>query len=168
MPTLPVTPAYNTTVDASVVRANQVLSLQCILSVHVKFIRRQLFWPVIFLCRTAIKRKRGGVIPRMHVRLCRTASRTCVLRSVLHRHVGRLVCPRRLTTPRTTRPSTLVAGSCVRASLQHGGQLARPHRFKTPRPSHLSAPTVDPPVIDVSFTVVIINSAVDNFWHDIM
>ena len=35
MPTLPVTPAYNTTVDASVVRANQVLSLQCILSVHV-------------------------------------------------------------------------------------------------------------------------------------
>ena len=69
--------------------------------------------------------------------------------------------------PQTTRPSALAAGSCVRAGLQRGGQLARPHRLTTPRPAHLSAPVADSAVIDFSFTVMIINSAVDNFWLDI-
>ena len=36
-----------------------------------------------------------------------------------------------------------------------------------PRPAHLSAPAADSAVIDFSFTVMIINSAVDNFWPDI-
>ena len=37
-------------------------------------------------------------------------------------------------------------------------------RLTTPRPAHLSAPAADSTVIDLSCTVVIINSAVDNFW----
>ena len=84
--------------------------------------------------------------------------------SGLHQCAGRLARPHHLTTPRTTRPSALATGSCVRASLQRGGQLARPHRFTTPRPVHPSARMADSSMIDVSFTVVIINSAVDIFW----
>ena len=76
---------------------------------------------------------------------------------------GRLSRPHRLTTPRTTRPSVLAAGSRVRAGLQRGGQLTCPYRFTAPRPTHLSARAADSLVIDFSFTMVIINSAVDNF-----
>ena len=58
----------------------------------------------------------------------------------------------RLTTPRTTRPSALAAGSRVRAGLQRAGQLARPHRLTTPRPTHLPAPVADSPVSDFNVT----------------
>ena len=53
---------------------------------------------------------------------------------------GPLSRPHRLTTPRTTRPSTLAAGSRVRTSLQQGGQLTRPHRLTMPQPTHLFMP----------------------------
>ena len=45
--------------------------------------------------------------------------------------------------------------------------LARPRWLTTPRPAHLSAPTADSVMINFSFTVMIINSAVDNFWPNI-
>ena len=47
-----------------------------------------------------------------------------------------------------------------RTGLQRRGRLSRPHRFKMPRPTDLSAPAADSTVIDSSFTMVIINSAV--------
>ena len=64
-------------------------------------------------------------------------------------------------------PDERTAGSCIRTGLQRGRQLAHPHRFTTSRPIHLFAPTADSAVTDFSFTGVIINSAVDNFWPDI-
>jgi hypothetical protein len=80
---------------------------------------------------------------------------------------GRLARPRRLTTPRTTLPSALAAGSRVRTGLQRGGQLARPHWFTMPRPTHLSTSVADSLVIGFNFTIVIINSSADNFWLNI-
>ena len=70
-------------------------------------------------------------------------------------------------TQRTPAPAyNVVTVSRDRTGLQRRGRLSHPHRFKMLRSTHLSAPTDDPPVIDFNFTVVIINSAVDNFWHD--
>ena len=65
---------------------------------------------------------------------------------------------------RVTLPDERTAGSRIRTGLQGGGQLARPHRPIISRLTHLSVPTADSGVIDFSFTGVIINSAVDNFW----
>ena len=80
------------------------------------------------------------------------------------------------------------AESPVRAALQRHGRLARPPLppvhvsapvynakdnllvctvVQTLRPIHPSARMADSPVIDFSFTVVIINSAVDIFWLNI-
>ena len=81
--------------------------------------KEQLLCPVTFLHRTIVY----AIIPRMHVRLCRAASRTRVSRSGLHQRAGRLARPHHLTTPRTTRPSALAAGSRVRTGLQRRGRL---------------------------------------------
>ena len=70
-------------------------------------------------------------------------------------------------TPWTIRPPAHAAGSCVRASLQHGGCLAHLHRLIMSRLTHLPAAADDSDMIDLNFTMVIINSAVDNYWHDI-
>ena len=64
---------------------------------------------------------------------------------------------------RVTLPDERTAGSHICTSLQCGGQLARPHRPIISRLTHLSAPTADSPMINFRFTIVIINSAVDNF-----
>ena len=45
--------------------------------------------------------------------------------------------------------------------------LVRSRRLTMPRPAHLFSPTADSAVIDFSFTMVIINSAVDDFWFNI-
>ena len=99
---------------------------------------------------TAIKRKRGGITPRRHVRLCRAALRTRVSRSSLHqtrrptrpsapsynatddspvRPRGRFTCPRRLTTPWLTRCprrlTNVAADSPVRIGLPRRGRFTR-------------------------------------------
>ena len=70
------------------------------------------------------------------------------------------------------------ADSHVCAGLQCDGRLTRPPPWPTRRPSGLlllrltrpTAPAYDAtagsPVINFSFTAVIINSAVDNYWPD--
>ena len=70
-------------------------------------------------------------------------------------------------TPWATRPPAHAAGSCVRASLQHGGCHAHLHRLIMSRLTHLPAAAADSDMIDLNFTMVIINSVVDNYWHDI-
>ena len=85
----------------------------------------------------------------------------------LHQRAGRLARPHRLTTPRTNRPSALAAGSRVHAGLRRGEQFARPHRRTTLRPTHPFAPSGDSSMVDFSFTMVTINSMVDNFWPNI-
>ena len=52
--------------------------------------------------------------------------------------------------------------SPVRAVYRTYDWLAPPNRFTTPRMAHLSAPAADSPMIDFSFIMVVINSAVDN------
>ena len=60
-----------------------------------------------------------------------------------------------------------VVDSPVRAAYRACNSLARPCWLIAPRPAHLSAPAANSDVIDFSFTVVIVNSAVDNFWPNI-
>ena len=73
-----------------------------------------------------------------------------------------------VVTQRTPAPAyNVVAVSRGRIGLQRRGRLSCPHRFKTPRPTDLSTPAANSDVIDFSFTMVIINSTVDNFWPDI-
>ena len=61
--------------------------------------------------------------------------------------------------PRLTRPSVPVYNT--------GEDFPRPHRLTTPRPIHLSTRRADSPMIDFSFTMVIIDSTVDIFWPNI-
>ena len=86
-----------------------------------------------------------------------------------------LQCHGRLARPPSRPAHTSATG------LQCDGQLTRPPPRPTRRPrrlpllrltrptapAHLSAPAADSAVIGFSFTVMIINSAVDNFWPDI-
>ena len=66
-----------------------------------------------------------------------------------------------IVTQRTPAPVyNPLAVSRDRTSLQRRGRFSRPHRFKTPRLKNLSAPAADSVVIDFSFTMVIIHSAV--------
>ena len=65
---------------------------------------------------------------------------------------------------RVTLPDEHTTGSRIRTGLQCGGQIARPHRPIISRLTHLSAPTADSPMIYFRFTMVIINSVVDNYW----
>ena len=78
--------------------------------------------------------------------------------------LGHLPRSRRLTTPWPSFATAPVYNALAvfydHAGSQQGGQLARPHRLTTPRPTHLSAPAAGSAVIDFSFTMVIINSAV--------
>ena len=64
-------------------------------------------------------------------------------------------------------PSASLTGSRVHAGLQWGGQLAHPHRLTLSRPTHLSVPAADSAMVDFSFTMKIINSAVDNYWPNV-
>ena len=60
----------------------------------------------------------------------------------------------------TTAPAySVVVVSRDRTGLQRRGRFSRPHRFKTPRPTDLSVPAAGSAVIDLSFTIVIINFA---------
>ena len=68
---------------------------------------------------------------------------------------------------RVTLPDERTAGSRMRTDLPRGGQLARLHRPIISRLTHLSALTADSPIIYFHFTMVIINSAVDNYWPDV-
>ena len=56
-------------------------------------------------------------------------------------YAGQLFMTKSDITQRTPAPTyNVVAVSVDHASLQQGGQLARPHRLTTPRPVHMSVP----------------------------
>ena len=124
----------------------------------------------------------------MHVRLCPVAPRARVSRFSLHqtrqltrpsappynatddspvRPCGRFTYLRQLTTWKTTRSFATVYNTMGDLPVRPRGRLSRSHWFIVSRSTHLSAPTVDPAVIDFSFTMVIIHSEVDNFWFNI-
>ena len=48
----------------------------------------------------------------------------------------------------------------INSPVRSRGRFTRSHRLTTPRPTHLSAPAADSAMIDFSFTMVIVNSAV--------
>ena len=54
---------------------------------------------------------------------------------------------------RVALPDERMACSRIRAGLQRVGQLARPHRLATPRPTRLPAPAADSPVSDFNVTL---------------
>ena len=96
----------------------------------------------------------GGIIPRMHVWLCRavfTDLRVTVQFAV---------------TRRPTRPSAPHCSTTNDSPARPRDWFTRPHRLTTSRPAHLSAPAAESAMIDLSFTMMIINSAVDNYWPD--